>query len=130
MSILSEREDQMFDRFSHPMMYVNDLDRAVKFYTETLGFTANFVVPNAFASLRHDGMGCRIDLHPAGADSKDVGSGPILYFAAKDFDGAITGLKQRGIKVGEARREGNSPRFVIFWDSEGNVLGIEEALGI
>ncbi len=60
----------------------------------------------------------------------DVGSGPILYFAAKDFDGAITGLKQRGIKVGEARREGNSPRFVIFWDSEGNVLGIEEALGM
>ena len=120
----------MLDRFSHPMMYVKDLDHAVKFYTDKLGFTPNFVVPNAFASLRHEGMGCRIDLHPAEADSKDVGFGPILYFAAKDFDGAIASLKENGITVGEERREGDSPRFVTFWDSEGNVLGIEEPLGM
>ena len=116
----------MFDRFSHPMMYVKDLDRAVKFYTETLGFTPNFVVPNAYASLRHEGMECRIDLHPAKADTRDVNFGPIPYFAAKDFDGAIASLKEKGVKVSESRREGDSPRFVTFWDSEGNALGIEE----
>ena len=116
----------MFDCFSHPMMYVKDLDRAVKFYTETLGFTPNFVVPNAYASLRHEGMGCRIDLHPLEADSREVAFGPVPYFAAKDFDGAIASLIEKGVKVSEARREGDSPRFVTFWDSEGNALGIEE----
>ena len=116
----------MFDRFSHPMMYVKDLDRAVKFYTEALGFTPNYVIPNGFASLRHEGMGCRIDLHPAESDSKDIGFGPVPYFAAKDLDGAIASLKEKGVKVGEARSVGDSPRFVTFWDSEGNAFGIEE----
>ena len=116
----------MFDRFSHPMLYVNNLDRAVSFYTETLGFTPNFVIPNTFASLRHEKMGCRLDLHPSEADSRDVGFGTIPYFASGDFDKAISDLKEKGVKVGEPRSEGGSPRFVTFWDSEGNALGIEE----
>ena len=114
----------MFDRFSHAMIYVTNLDRAVEFYTEKLGFTPNFVVPGAFASLRHETMGCRIDLHPSEADSKDVGFGPIPYFAARDFDAAVAALKEKGVKVGEPRREGDSPRFVTFWDSEGNALSL------
>ena len=117
----------MLKCFSHVMMYVNDLDRAVAWYVETLGFTTNFVAPGAFASLRHDEMGCRLDLHPSEADSKDVGYGPIPYFKSDAFDQTITQLKEKGVKVGEPRREGNSPRFVSFLDSEGNVLGLEEA---
>ena len=99
----------MFDRLSHVMMYVKDLDRAVTFYTDVLEFSPSFIIPNTFASLRHERMDCRIDLHPSEADLKDVGFGPIAYFAAKDFDGAMTRLKEKGVKVGEARREGDSP---------------------
>lgn len=35
-------------------------------------------------------------------------------------------LKERGVKVGTPRTEGESTRFVSFWDSEGNTLGLEE----
>lgn len=116
----------MFDRLSHPMLYVHDLDRAVKFYVDVLNFTPNFIVPNVFASLRHDGMGCRVDLHPTEAGGHDVGFGPIIYFASSSFDRTIAVLREREVRVGEPRREGASPRFVTFWDSEGNALGIEE----
>lgn len=116
----------MFDRLSHVMIYVNDIHRALDFYKVKLGFTANFESPH-YASLRHDSMKCRLDLHPTEANSKDVGFGPIPYFTAKDFDGAIAQLKKAGVKVGQPKREGDSPRFVTFWDSEGNALGIEEA---
>lgn len=116
----------MFDRLSHPMLYVNDLERAVRFYVDVLGFAPNFVLPGQFASLRHDGMGCRLDLHPTEAGSRDVGFGPIIYFASSAFDQAVQRLKEKGVRVGEPRREGDSPRFVSFWDSEGNTLGIEE----
>ena len=115
----------MFDRLSHVMMYVNDIKRALDFYKGKLGFVANFESPH-YASLRHEAMKCRLDLHPTEAKSKDVGFGPIPYFTAKDFDGAIAKLKKAGVKVGEPKREGDSPRFVTFWDSEGNALGIEE----
>lgn len=121
-----ELEEPMFDRLSHVMMYVKDLKRALEFYKGKLGFVANFETPH-YASLRHDSMKCRLDLHPSEANSKDVGFGPIPYFIAKDFDGAIAKLKKAGVKVGEPKREGDSPRFVTFWDSEGNALGFEEA---
>lgn len=117
----------MFKKFSHPMLYVNDLARAVEWYKTKLGFKENFVAPNAYASLRHEEMGFRLDLHPTESNSKDVGFGAIHYFLAQDFDQAVETLKEKGVKVGAPKREGNSQRFVTFWDSEGNALGIEEA---
>lgn len=116
----------MFKKFSHPMMYVNDLSRAVEWYKTKLGFKENFIVPNAYASLRHEGMGMRLDLHPTEANSKDVGFGALIYFQPNNFDQAVEELKAKGVKVGTPKREGDSPRFVTFWDSEGNALGIEE----
>lgn len=117
----------MFKRYSHPMLYVKDLARAVDWYKSKLGFKENFVSPNAYASLRHEGMNLRLDLHPTEADSKDVGYGAINYFVPSDFDKAIAELQGKGVKVGTPRREGDSPRFVTFWDSEGNALGLIEA---
>jgi predicted enzyme related to lactoylglutathione lyase len=109
------------------MLYVTNLARAVEWYKSKLGFKENFLVPNAYASLRHEEMGFRLDLHPTEANSKDVGFGAINYFVAKDFDQAIAELQKKGVKVGTPKREGESSRFVTFWDSEGNALGIEEA---
>lgn len=117
----------MFKKYSHPMLYVNDLGRAVEWYKKNLGFKENFVVPHAYASLRHEGMNFRLDLHPTEAHSKDVGYGAINYFLAEDFDQTVAALTKLGVKVGTPKREGESARFVTFWDSEGNALGIEEA---
>lgn len=117
----------MLKKYSHPMLYVNDLARAVEWYKKNLDFKENFVAPNSYASLRHDGMNFRLDLHPTEANSKDVGFGAINYFVATDFDQTIETLKNKGIKVGTPNREGDSPRFVTFWDSEGNALGLIES---
>lgn len=117
----------MFKKYSHPMLYVNDLARAVEWYKTILGFKENFVAPNAYASLRHDEMKFRLDLHPTEANSKDVGFGAINYFIPDNFDKAIEFLKSKGVKVGTPRSEGGSVRFVTFWDSEGNALGLEES---
>ena len=112
-------------RFSHVMMYVNDLGRAVAWYEQKLGFQQLFVVPDIYASLRHEQAG-RLDLHPTEADSRDVGFGPIPHFAVADLDAALAELSAAGVQVGEPRREGDSPRFATIWDSEGNALGLEE----
>lgn len=108
------------------MLYVNDLSRAVDWYKQKLGFTEIFVVPNSYASLFHNEMNFKLDLHPSEANSKDVGFGAIQYFVAKDFNQTVEALKNKNIKVGTVGQEGNSPRFVTFWDSEGNALGVTE----
>lgn len=116
----------MFKRLSHPMFYVTDLERAVDFYTSKLGFIISFHHPKSYASLFHKDMTCRLDLHPTEAQTRDIGFGPLVYFTTSDMDRDLARLKENGIKVGEPRREGNSPRFATFWDSEGNALGLEE----
>lgn len=118
----------MFKKLSHPMLYVTDLERAVAFYRDKLGFSIGFHHPGGYASLFHKEMGCRLDLHPTEKGSKDIGSGAITYFTTEKMDRDIATMKERGIKVGEPRREGDSPRFVVFWDSEGNALGLEEEI--
>ena len=116
----------MFVKYSHNMLYAKDLQRAVNFYNEKLGFSVAFHIPNSFASLYHNEMKCRIDLHPSEADCKDVGFGAIIYFSTNDIIRDLAALKTKGISVTEPRREGSSPRFASFKDSEGNVLGLEE----
>ena len=116
----------MLKRFSHVMMYVSDLDRAVSWYSEHLGFSPRFVVPRAYASLEHQRLGCRLDLHPSEAGGRDVGFGPIPYFEVAELDEFLSVLRNKGVRVGEPRREGSSPRFVTIWDSEGNAIGLEE----
>lgn len=117
---------KILESYSHPMLYVNDLTRAVAWYKDVLGFDARFVAPGAYASLYHADLKMRLDLHPTEAESKDVGFGAINYFTTKDLDSSVAALKERGVKVGTPRTEGGSTRFVSFWDSEGNTLGLEE----
>lgn len=116
----------MFSAFSHTMLYVLDLDRAVSFYRDRLGFEVRFHHPKAYASMYHSSLGFRLDLHPSEAGGRDVGYGPISYFQTTDLDAAIQKLGQLGIKTSLPRSEGGGPRFATFWDSEGNALGVEE----
>ncbi|MCA8940764.1 MAG: VOC family protein [Planctomycetes bacterium] len=117
----------MFDKFSHVMLMAEDVIRAVNWYKTVLGFTENFVAETFYASLRHDEMGCRIDLHHVD-NRQGIGVGPVPYFQTSKFDDALAKLSAQGVQVGTPRTEGSSMRFVDFRDSEGNILGLQEAL--
>lgn len=115
----------MLEGLSHVMMWTNDIERALKWYTEKLGCKVNFAHLPHYASLRLEEAGVRIDLHPSGAEGRDVGFGPMPYFRVKDVDAALKQLAAKGIKVGAAQNEGGH-KFATFWDSEGNALGIQQ----
>ena len=46
----------MFKKLSHPMLFANDLGRAVAFYNEKLNFKIRFHHENAYASLFNEEM--------------------------------------------------------------------------
>lgn len=112
---------------SHTMIFTLDHARAIKWYVDILGFKVRFEVPGNYASLFHADLNYRLDLHPSEAGGVDVGHGPMLYFTTSNIEEDLQLLSQKGVKVSKARREGNSPLFATFWDSEGNALGLEEA---
>jgi catechol 2,3-dioxygenase-like lactoylglutathione lyase family enzyme len=116
----------MFARFSHVMMYVSDLKRAIEWYEGILGFQTRFAAVPHYASLYHPGLQFQLDLHPAPAGSPDIGHGPLAYFGAADLDATVAQLRAKGVKVSDPRQEGGA-RFTDFSDSEGNVLGLCQA---
>jgi predicted enzyme related to lactoylglutathione lyase len=107
------------------MIYVTDLQRAMNWYRETLGFETLYAHPPHYAALKHSAMNFRLDLHPTN-NAADIGHGPVPYFAAKDLDVEVARLRMLRVTVTDPRREGTSPRFCSFTDSEGNVMGLIE----
>jgi predicted enzyme related to lactoylglutathione lyase len=119
----------MLTKFSHIMIHVNDMERAVKWYADALGFVAKYVAAPHYASLWHESLKLRIDLHPDPAGG-NVGHGSIIYFASEDLDQTVAELRRRGVHVSDPRSRENSPRFTELADSEGNIIGLyEEAAG-
>jgi predicted enzyme related to lactoylglutathione lyase len=117
----------VLNRFSHVMLYVQDLERAMKWYASVFGFTTLYAHPPHYAALRHPGLNFRLDLHPAKPGSPDIGHGAVPYFATADLDAAVARLRQAGVEVTDPRREGDSLRFCSFTDCEGNLLGLTES---
>lgn len=115
----------MLKRFSHVMIYATDLERAMKWYVDALGFVVNYSSAPHYASMQHPALHLRVDLHPD-PKKENVGCGAMLYFAADDLDKTVAELRRRGIQVSDPRSRGDSPRFTEFADSEGNPIGLYE----
>ena len=115
----------MLKRFSHVMIYATDLERAMEWYVEALGFKVNYASAPYYASMQHPTLQLRVDLHPD-PKKENVGRGAMLYFSADDLDKTVADLRSRGIQVSDPRSRGDSPRFTEFADCEGNPIGLYE----
>ena len=113
-------------KFSHVQVYVHDLKRAMRFYQRVLAFLPDYVADPHCARLHNDAMQLVIALHHAHV-AGDVGHGAVAYLKSDQFDETIRELREQKVEVDEPRREGDSPRFTSFTDSEGNYWGLEEA---
>jgi hypothetical protein len=90
-----------------------------------LGFLPRYVAAPHYAQLTSDAMQFTIALHLA-HDPSDVGRGAVPYLVSDQLDETIRQLREQKVQVDEPRREGDSPRFTSFKDSEGNYWGLQE----
>lgn len=112
---------------------VNDMERAVKFYTEVLGMT--------IAKLGRDDMGDKLnraDLRSGGdmivlfqrpdpvaknALKEDGATHHAFVVEPEDFELAAKKMNERGVKIHQvATVERASGRGFYFFDTEGNLL--------
>ena len=111
----------MFNQADHVIYFVHDLERAKKFYTETLERPLIMDVPG-FAGV--DLGNIWLGLHLTEAGGQDVGRGPILYFGVDDIEAALTTLRERGVEVPHEARDIGMGKIATISDSEGNALGL------
>jgi catechol 2,3-dioxygenase-like lactoylglutathione lyase family enzyme len=110
-------------------VFVTDVERSVRFYTEQLGLRLLQRYENKFAIV-DGGHGLTIGLHPAAASSHTPepksGIAIGLYLTERIHD-AVTALKARGIRFHEPIvTEENVGTFAYFSDPDGNSLYLAE----
>jgi catechol 2,3-dioxygenase-like lactoylglutathione lyase family enzyme len=103
-------------RFDCVFYYVADLDRAIRFYEDMLGFRLSS--RDAVARFRVDGV--LVELVPTEDPQLLSGQGNArLTLAVRDLDAAVAGLARKAVETSDVHPVSNG-RFVTLRDPDGN----------
>jgi catechol 2,3-dioxygenase-like lactoylglutathione lyase family enzyme len=115
-------------------IFVTDMNRSVRFYTEQLGLKLLQRYENHFATV-DAGHGLTLGLHPTSASASTSGAGDEprksgisigLYLTGKLKD-AVADLQARGVTFDSTiQSEGKAGSFAHFADPDGNPLYLAE----
>jgi predicted enzyme related to lactoylglutathione lyase len=109
-----------------------DQDRALEFYTETLGLDKRADLPfgdgNRWIEVVPSGAETPIAICPPGPSVTAGGKETGISLATDDIDAYHAHLKAHGVDVdAEVARFGEAPPLFWFRDPEGNTLMVVEA---
>ncbi len=118
----------MFKRVDDVFFNVDEMDKAVAFYRDTLGLSVKYESDdwaeldggNVTIALRRYGSG------PEGRPELRVGEGATLVFEVDDIEAAKAELEDKGVKFIGGVFEYGSVKLAAFEDLNGNVLQIYE----
>ena len=101
---------------------VSDMDAAIAFYTETLGFKLKNRYESHWADIEAPGMS--IGLHPSSRDTLQ-GNNLQVGLSVPDLSLAMTGLAEKGVKFSPIRDD--NVKLAYFSDPDGNIFYLVEA---
>lgn len=108
----------------HVVVFVNDLERAKRFYCEVLGLRLVVDSPGFVGVLAGGQM---LGLHPSEAGGADVGHGPIPYFRVESLEATVAQLRARNVHIHRGPvRVPSGESIATIHDSEGNAMGLVE----
>jgi catechol 2,3-dioxygenase-like lactoylglutathione lyase family enzyme len=107
-------------RETHPIIGTRDIDRAIAFYTEQLGFALAFDDPNRprnYVGFRRDA----VELHMQFQFEDEMGT-IRLRFVVEDPDALFAEYKARGVACNELRDTPWGTREFDMFDLDRNAL--------
>jgi predicted enzyme related to lactoylglutathione lyase len=110
---------------------VSDVDRAIAFYADKLGFSKDVDVQPAegirVVQLTAEGSGCSVGFG-TGLDvyAGEPGSVRGLHLVVEDIERARAELVGRGVEVGDIHDFGGGVRGANFSDPDGNSFELQE----
>lgn len=119
-------QDLSQSRLGQIAIVVQDLDRAVAFYRDTLGLRLLFQAPPKLAFFDCGGVRLMLDV-PEEEEFKHPAS--ILYYKVDDIQGTWATLRGRGVEFRDephrvARMPDHELWMTFFRDTEGNTLAL------
>jgi catechol 2,3-dioxygenase-like lactoylglutathione lyase family enzyme len=107
-----------------PTVYVADLDRAIVFYTETLGLSLSMRVGNEYASI-DAGQGFFVGLHPAGPESPTPGTPGatrVTFGVGQAIERVVETLAACGVEFPHGIVGDGPVKLAFFRDLDGNEM--------
>lgn len=105
---------------------VANMDRAVKFYTETLALKLAYRFGDHWASVEL-GKGLTIGLHPRSAQTPSGSGGMAIGLELSgSIEDAVRKLEAKGVRFDSVVNEGKAGKFANFQDPDGNLLYLAE----
>jgi predicted enzyme related to lactoylglutathione lyase len=110
---------------------VTDVDRAIAFYADKLGFTKDFDVQPSegvrIVQLTPEGSGCSVGFG-TGLEVYEAEPGSVrgLHLAVEDIAEAHAELVSRGVEIGDIQDFGGGVKGAGFSDPDGNTLELQE----
>ncbi len=110
---------------------VADVDRAIAFYADKLGFTKDVDVQPSegvrVVQLTPEGSGCSVGFGTGlEAYAGEPGSVRAVHLVVEDIAEARAELLRRGVEVGEIRDFGGGVKGADFADPDGNSFELQE----
>jgi catechol 2,3-dioxygenase-like lactoylglutathione lyase family enzyme len=113
---------------------VNDVDAAVNFYTEMLGFKLDMKAGGGFAMLTRDGMHLFLNKPGAGGAGTTLNDGSVpepggwnrIQLQVKDLDRMVAELKSKQAKFRNDMIEGVGGKQILLQDPSGNLVELFE----
>jgi catechol 2,3-dioxygenase-like lactoylglutathione lyase family enzyme len=108
-------------------LYVSNMDRSVRFYSETLGLRLAYRLGDHWASIEA-GQGLTIGLHPESAQSPagKKGSMSIGLELSGSIHEAVKALEAKGVAFNGPVQADKSGAFAWFSDPDGNPVYIAQ----
>ena len=111
-------------KLDHVYYWVSDMDRAVRFYQETLGLSLADRQGDNWAVF--DAGGRQFSLHRTVEGHPTAPGGATAVFSVEDLDRARVLLSERGVAFGHEGDVEGYARFASFQDPDGNAVQLIE----
>jgi catechol 2,3-dioxygenase-like lactoylglutathione lyase family enzyme len=128
-TVWDRRDTARVIRGGNATIFVTDMDRAVSFYTETLGLQLTFRAGDHWASI-DAGDGLHLGLHPASPRSAAPGTeGAITVGFAVDepIEDVVASLQQLGVTFRGPVDDEGQLKLAYFTDPDRNQLYLAQA---
>lgn len=114
---------------------VNDVDAAIEFYRDALGFSVDMHPAPGFAALSMGPLRLLLNVPGAGGAGQSMPDGRApapggwnrFQFAVDDLDAIVARLTERGAAFRSEMIQGNGGRQVVVDDPSGNPVELFEA---
>jgi methylmalonyl-CoA/ethylmalonyl-CoA epimerase len=116
-------------RIGQIAVYVDDIDRAVAFYRDTLGMQLLFRAPPGLAFFDCGGVRLMLDRPAREHDSAKFNSSSIIYYAVKNIVATHAALEAKGVRFDApphviAKMSDHDLWMAFFKDTESNMLAL------